>query len=149
MAERGSAGSVPVDHGDRVVTVPIDVGPADGFVDGRTHVLTVEGKELAVLRWGDRWMAIRNICPHRGAPLCDHGGLVGPMLGEDSAWSADLTADASRPVVQCPWHRWEFDVASGVDCKGKGRLQTYAVHEVDGRVLVEIKSRARSTPAAA
>ncbi len=62
--------------------------------DDEGHVVKVGELELALFRSADGAVcAVNNLCPHRGGPLAE--GFV-----EDG-------------VVSCPWHGWEFDLASG------------------------------------
>jgi nitrite reductase (NADH) small subunit len=102
--------------------------------DGRT-VARVEGREIGVVRdpaSGELW-ALRNRCPHHGAPLC-----LGSVVGRGEAGGPGRYAVAERRVVRCPWHGWEFDPTSGrcVDDPAM-RVATYPVRVNDGRVEVE------------
>ena len=51
------------------------------------------GKEIALFNANGKVCAIYAVCPHQGGPLAE-GGLDGT-------------------VVTCPWHGWQFDVATG------------------------------------
>ncbi len=63
------------------------------LADGTGKVADIGGKAVAVFSCGGTIYAVDNICPHRGGPL-----------GEGSL---------SGTTVTCPWHGWEFDVATG------------------------------------
>jgi nitrite reductase (NADH) small subunit len=115
------------------VTV-VDVGHEEDFDDGRMRIVAVGGKELGILRWAARWYAVRNVCPHLGAPVCR--GPVQPLL-RPGAGTDDLIADRDRPVLMCPWHRWEFDLDSGQAIAGKDTIRVYPVRVDGGRVYVE------------
>ncbi len=102
--------------------------------DGRA-VARVAGREIGVVRdpaSGEVW-ALRNRCPHHGAPLCfgtvkarETGGLPG---------SYELS---ERRVLRCPWHGWEFDPANGRCLDDpEMRVAVYPVRVSDGRVEVE------------
>jgi nitrite reductase/ring-hydroxylating ferredoxin subunit len=119
------------------LTTDIDVGPADEFPEGTVRILSVGGRDIGVLRWRDRWFALRNICPHLGGPVCS--GPVQAYLTEDSAWSKDLTIDVDRPVLTCPWHHWQFDLNTGESVTGRERVKTYLVEISNGRVTVHIE----------
>ena len=76
--------------------------------------------------------AVRNRCPHHGAPLC---------LGT-SADAAEGTpggyALSDRRVLRCPWHGWEFDLENGRCLDDDAmRAAVYPVRVDDGRVLVQ------------
>lgn len=78
-----------------------------------------EGREFTV---GDRILAVFNvdgtfhvldgICPHAGGPLAK-GALTGC-------------------IVTCPWHGWQFDVATGRHCLSDRIQQTQFVCRVEG-----------------
>ncbi len=110
-----------------------DLGAEAELVRTGRLLARVGGREIGVLRLPDGSVAaIRNRCPHHGAPLCL--GTVEPRLvGEPGRW-----ADSGRPVLRCPWHGWEFDLASGV-CPDEPslRVAVYPVRVEGGRVLVE------------
>ena len=59
----------------------------------RVKLVRIAGGELILCRVGDGYRAYRNVCPHANAPL--HTGRV--MVG----------------TLRCPWHGWEFDLATG------------------------------------
>ena len=111
-----------------------DVGSA-GDLDERGVLLArVGGREIGVLR--DRATgavhAVRNRCPHHGAPLCL--GTVRDRLGGRPA----QYVSAERRVLHCPWHGWEFDLDSG-RCPDDERMRVavYPVKIEAGRVLID------------
>jgi nitrite reductase/ring-hydroxylating ferredoxin subunit len=86
--------------------------------------------------WGDRVFAVHNLCTHQGGPVC-HGVLSGRLV---AARPGELTLDESAPTLACPWHGWEFDLATGrALLDDKLRIRTFAARIVDGRVLVDLK----------
>jgi nitrite reductase/ring-hydroxylating ferredoxin subunit len=96
-------------------------------------VARVGGREIGVLAGPDgRLVAVRNRCPHHGAPLC-----LG-TLRERTTGTPGCYALSGRLVLRCPWHGWEFDVDTGrcVD-EPSMRAAVYPVLVEDGRVLVE------------
>lgn len=123
----------------------VDVGDALDFAEGRMRVVEVGGKELGVLRWRDAWYAVRNVCPHLGAPLCL--GRVQPRLRPGAA-RGEIAVDRGRPVLMCPWHRWEFDLESGCALDGPDAVRSYDVCVEGGRVLVDDAPSARQARAA-
>lgn len=60
---------------------------------GTGMTVDVNGTPVAVFNVDGVYHAIHNICPHEDGPL-----------GE---------GELSRNIVICPWHAYEFDVASG------------------------------------
>jgi nitrite reductase/ring-hydroxylating ferredoxin subunit len=113
----------------------IDVGSEDSFDDGVVKLARVGAHEVGVVRWDGRFYAIRNICPHQFGPVCN--GHVRPLLVASGTGPRDLSCDASRPVITCPWHGWEFYVDSGSAVWNPGyRVRTYGVQVSGGRVYV-------------
>jgi nitrite reductase (NADH) small subunit len=123
----------------------VDVGSIDDFEEGRFSIVVVDAKELGILRMGDEFFAVRNVCAHVGAPVCL--GTVAPNLGTEEDGET-LVLDRSRPTLICGWHRWEYDVRSGRQLIDRtNKLKTYPVTTSDKRVLVEMPSRvSRSQP---
>jgi nitrite reductase (NADH) small subunit len=48
--------------------------------------------------------------------------------------------EANRRILRCPWHGWEFDIATGAAAYGisNKRLVTYLVEVTDDDVSLEI-----------
>jgi NAD(P)H-dependent nitrite reductase small subunit len=60
---------------------------------GKSKLIDVEGRPIAIYNAGGTFYATDNYCPHKGGPLHE-GVLMGNM-------------------VICPWHSWTFDVTNG------------------------------------
>ena len=86
---------------------------------GSGKVVEAGGKTIAVFNCEGTFYAIENTCKHRGGPLGD-GSLSGT-------------------AVTCPWHGWEYDVATGACAMDASlKVQTFDVN-VDGEdVLVAL-----------
>jgi len=115
------------------------VGELSEFADGGYRVLRVDAFEFGVFRQGDRLVAYENFCPHDGGPVCQ--GKVIPRVEEELApdqTSRGLKFSAQQNIV-CPWHGWEFDVATGRH-RGdpKYRLRPIDVKVRDNRVYVAL-----------
>jgi nitrite reductase (NADH) small subunit len=122
----------------------IDVGAIDEFPVGRFRVLRVGGREVGVIRLSDAtFRAVRNICPHAGAPLC-RGTVGGTMLPSSPG---ELVFSTDTLVVRCPWHAWEFDLRTGkaLFVSPTARVRMYPVRCVEGRVVVDLHGRARGS----
>ena len=117
---------------------PIDVGAVEDFEDGVFKVVEAGGRQVGVVRVGDRWHALRNICPHQSAPLC--AGQVLPAIKHDGV--GRLASDDGAPVVTCPWHGWEFSVDTGQSAwDPKYKVRAFAVTIVDGRLMLNLGVR--------
>jgi nitrite reductase (NADH) small subunit len=124
-----------------------DVGAEDEFSEAVIRVVQIENRDVGVVRWQGRWFALRNVCPHLGAPLC--AGPLQSFLTAGDPSGEEITVDPGRPVLMCPWHRWEFDLSTGRSLSGRELVKTYPVHVEAGRVLVELGGSRRPAPAGA
>jgi nitrite reductase/ring-hydroxylating ferredoxin subunit len=98
------------------------------------HVLDVGGHRVGLYRVGDAFHALADRCPHRGAPLCA-GRVATPVEAQDGT----LVLGRRGSVVRCPWHKWEFEIASGrclVD--DRLRVRRYAVRVDGGEIVVTL-----------
>jgi 3-phenylpropionate/trans-cinnamate dioxygenase ferredoxin subunit len=110
-----------------------DVGSLDelertGHVVGR-----VGGREIGVVLGPDgKPRALRNRCPHHGAPLC-----LGDVIDRLEAPAPGRYAASGQAVLRCPWHGWEFDLEQGT-CLDEPSLRVaiYPARVENGRVLV-------------
>ena len=99
-------------------------------------VVTVDGQSVGVFNVGGRYFALSNRCPHQGGPVCEgtlfphHTAKIAPT------GRVDEYLDHENPVICCPWHGWEFDLASGTCLADPSRrVQSYRV-EVEGDEIV-------------
>lgn len=115
----------------------VDLGPVGDFPLQQLCRVEVEKRALAVVRREDGVYALRDTCPHQGAPLS--GGHLAAYVPPCQP-GAKIELDAERQVVVCPWHGWEFDIETGrslVDPQ-KTRVRSYAARVENGRVVVEM-----------
>ncbi|MDO8208896.1 Rieske 2Fe-2S domain-containing protein [Conexibacter sp. CPCC 206217] len=118
------------------------LGAVADFPLGEFRLHEVEGREVAVIRTARGFFAIRNGCPHMGAPLC-FGKVGGTMLPSDPD---ELVYGLEDEVVRCPWHAWEFHLATGRAVGGitSKRVIAYPVETgEDGVFLVVGGTRVR------
>lgn len=97
----------------------------------------VEGRELVLVLWAGHVYALRNICPHESQSFV--GGVArGRICG--TGVPGELTVDATRPVLVCPWHTWEYELDTGRSTHDpRFRVKSYPVRVQDGRVFVEVR----------
>ena len=89
------------------------LGDLAGIADGDHRIYCVGALEFGIFRQGERVFAWENRCPHAGGPVCQ-GKIyrkVDEVLGPDKK-SLGLRFTAT-PQIVCPWHGYEFDVATG------------------------------------
>lgn len=85
------------------------IGTVAEFPQGTRRLVSLEGLKIAVFNNGGKFYAIKNSCPHQGAPLCE-GSLSGTVLQSppgEYVWGRD------NEILRCPWHGWEFDITNG------------------------------------
>jgi len=113
------------------------VGALEEFPIGEVKLVEVEGREVGILRTRDRVFAIGNRCPHQGAPLCA-GRVTGTML---ASAPNEYVYGEDGLVIRCPWHGFEFHVATGESVGGavRGRVPTYQVEVRDGDVICSLR----------
>lgn len=95
------------------------VGAAESLDEGGTLRVDLDGTVITVASVDGRFFAVQEFCTHRFGPLsegavCDH-------------------------VIECPWHRSEFDLASGAVVQGPAKvdLPTYEVRVQEGELQVK------------
>jgi nitrite reductase/ring-hydroxylating ferredoxin subunit len=118
------------------------VGRVSDFRNGDRKIVDVNGKSIGVFRIGDDFYAIRNRCPHQWGPLC-LGDLAPRAV---SGGPGDVHLDSGPPLIACPWHGWEYDLATGQSFMGPGRgnmaARSYDVTVLPGSELPRADARA-------
>ncbi|MFC5141442.1 Rieske (2Fe-2S) protein [Actinomycetospora rhizophila] len=138
----------------------IPVSRLDEFPPGERRIVEEGRRSIGVFRVGDRFYALNNHCPHQGGPLC---------LGRTAPWvrstrPGEVRVDGDHALVACPWHGWEYDLATGQSFLGPGEapvrtygvsvgareidrepgpyvVETYPVHVEDAWVVVDTATR--------
>jgi nitrite reductase/ring-hydroxylating ferredoxin subunit len=85
------------------------IGPVGEFPPGTCQRVEVNGRAIVVINDEGRFYALRDVCPHMGAPLS--AGSVWTLLEPESGGCYRVSTD--RRVLRCPWHGWEYELASG------------------------------------
>ncbi|MEX2194322.1 MAG: Rieske (2Fe-2S) protein [Thermoleophilaceae bacterium] len=113
------------------------LGPAGDFPEGSCRILRVGRRQIGVYNVEGRFYAVRNSCPHHGAPIC-MGTLGGTMVPSKPG---EYSYGMENRVLRCPWHGWEFDIETGKALFGvdKSRVVTYPVEIEDGQLVIEAK----------
>lgn len=116
------------------MTPRVVVGRAEDFPPGDRRIVNAGGKAgIGVFNVGGAYYALRNICPHNGAPLCK--GLIGPHVQSDGPGRFSYGREGE--ILKCPWHEWEFEIRSGRAVVVEGlRVKTYRVMVEDGDVVL-------------
>lgn len=119
----------------------VRVCPVADLPVGSHVVMDVGPKGVGVFNVGGTLVALRNQCPHAGAPLCK-GDVTGTT--ESSApYAVEWVRDGE--ILRCPWHRWEFDIlAAATITDPVVRVQRYDVAVEDGVIYVDVPSSSRA-----
>ena len=111
---------------------------ADIPVGGRKIIVPFRGRAgIGIFNVKGKFFALRNICPHKRGPLC-----TGEVAGRSRANAPPSLTDGfvgyerEGEIIRCPWHAWQFDIATG-EClvDPAVRVKTYPVF-VDGEDVI-------------
>lgn len=111
------------------------VGPVESFPPGSRCRVEVGGRMIAVFNVDGRLFAVRDRCPHQGAPLS--AGSVWGLIYPEGEGRVAFASD--RKFVRCPWHGWEYDLATGQSWyrPQTDRVRAYPVSVEHGSELVD------------
>ena len=115
-------------------------GRSDHIPENGRLVVDIGERTVGIFRVGGRLHAYDNSCPHMGGPVCQ--GLIIPAVREvvnDKQVSTGYRFDESEMRIVCPWHGYEFSIASGSHpAKESIRLKRVPVEEERGDVYVTV-----------
>ena len=115
----------------------VAVGPEDRFTEGQFVIVEAGKHSVGITRLrGGALRAVRNWCPHKGAPIC-RGTISGTWPPSEPG---QLRYDADLEVLACPWHGFEFDLSDGRELYREipTRLRFFPVMVRDGTVYVSV-----------
>ena len=119
---------------DRVREVRL--AAADLPSPGRIAMVEIGHHRIGVVQVGGEIHALADRCPHRGAPLCSAGQVV---TGIERRPDGALELGREGTLIRCPWHKWDFDIASGTcPVDGQMRVRTYSVRREGDEVVVSL-----------
>jgi nitrite reductase/ring-hydroxylating ferredoxin subunit len=98
------------------------VGKSDEIPPGSRKIVRVAGRSIGVFNVGGEYFAIRNRCPHQGAPLCE--GKLWGALKSDVPGSFEY--NETKDILACIQHGWEFSVRTGQSWCDPKRLRVRA-----------------------
>lgn len=112
------------------------VADLDELEEAKARIVTIGGRSIGIIKANGKVYAVRNVCPHKGAPVC-LGQVRGTML---PSGPASFVFGLENQVLQCPWHGWEFDLDTGCQVSGDAKLRLYPVTLQDRAVFLELRS---------
>ena len=114
----------------REARLPLLEAPAEGEV----RLVEVGKHRVGLFRVDGALHALTNRCPHRGAPLCE-GRVATPVELRGDGPEAGLRGS----IVRCPWHKWEFEIATGRCLVDDGlRARRYVVRTEGDEVVISL-----------
>ncbi len=116
------------------------VGKAEEIPPGSRKIVRAAGRSIGVFNVAGVFHAIRNCCSHQGAPLCE--GKLWGALKSDLPGSFEY--DATKEILACIQHGWEFSVRTGQSWCDPKRLRVRS-YQVD---VQEPEAVGPDTPAA-
>jgi len=105
------------------------VGNSAEIPPGGRKVVQVAGRRIGVFNVKGRYYALRDSCPHQGAPLCT--GVITGTARPNFVVGGPPVSEWVRAgeILRCPWHNWEFDIFTGKAISGgRFRVATYEVY---------------------
>ena len=115
-------------------------GNVDDYADGDRKVVVCGDKEVGVFRIGDEFYAWHNRCAHRAGPVCQ-GRIMKRVLEPVASDKTTRTQqyDEAESHIVCPWHGYEFDLATGCHPGDVSvRLTPVPVAVRDGQIYVSV-----------
>jgi nitrite reductase/ring-hydroxylating ferredoxin subunit len=101
------------------------VCPISELPPGERKIIQADGRSIGVFNIGGELHALRNLCPHQFAPLCQ-GKVTGYCAHSEVG---EFRWERDGEIIRCPWHAWEFDIKTGrsVFDPHKVRTKSYPV----------------------
>jgi len=117
--------------GPREIRMPACDAPAEGDV----RLVEIGSHRVGVFRVAGTLHALADRCPHRGAPICSSGELATEIVATGDA----LGLGSPRAILRCPWHKWDFEIATG-HCAVDSRLRVrrYMVRTEGDEIIVSL-----------
>jgi nitrite reductase/ring-hydroxylating ferredoxin subunit len=116
------------------------IGKAAAFPDPGRKVIEVDGAEIGVFCRNGHFTAYENVCPHMGGPVCQ-GKIIARVEERiaDDKTSLGLSFSKDQTNVACPWHGYEFDIATGQhQGNPRMRLRPVKIEVVDGELVLSV-----------
>ncbi|MGH2403492.1 MAG: Rieske (2Fe-2S) protein [bacterium] len=98
------------------------IGRAADLPPGGRKLVAIGGLSIGVFNVKGEYYALLNRCAHQGGPLClgDIKGLAVSEVPGEVAWVRE------GEILRCPWHRWEFDIKTGLAVTDPTRVRVKA-----------------------
>ena len=114
---------------------------ADEIPAGGRRIVEVAGRSVGIFNLGNEYFAVRNACPHKGAPLCK-GAIDGFVTGEKPG---EFTFQRDGEILRCPWHGWEFELKTGESVFNPHKVQVRS-YPVSVEIPADGEAKAEKDP---
>ncbi len=96
------------------------LGDIEELKQTQVQCINVEDNSLLLIYQSDQFYLLDNLCPHKGAALCEG------QLKDD--------------VIECPWHKAQFDIktGSGLSRLAGNGVKSWPLTIEDGQLSVEL-----------
>ena len=101
---------------------------------GQCKLVTIDNKEIGVFLVEGEYRAYRNVCPHAGAPLCPGYSAKSELPEGVHRFNSGSGANS----IQCPWHGWEFNLATGQHETSRMELKAFEVAVEGDEISIEV-----------
>jgi 3-phenylpropionate/trans-cinnamate dioxygenase ferredoxin subunit len=101
---------------------PYRICKTSELLPGEKRLAHLNGISIGVFNIKGEYYALRNLCPHQLAPLCE-GTITGTTLPSpvgEYCWARE------GEIIRCPWHGWEFDIRTGQSVFNPHKVKTRA-----------------------
>lgn len=116
----------------------IVLGKATDMPPGSVTVVPYGRSGIGIYNVDGEFHAINNMCPHRGAPLCQ-GPITGAVIHDPEDEQAMLKPTQNGEFLECPWHGWRFEIATGrAEAFPDKRARMYKVRVEGGNVILKV-----------
>ena len=91
---------------------------------------------MGVFNVNGSYYALLDRCPHGGAPLC-RGRITGMTIADEPGTALERVRDGE--ILRCPWHGWEFEIATGETVtEPRLRVKRFKTYVEGGRIMVQL-----------
>ena len=105
-------------------------------------LVTVDGAEIGVIKIGNEYYALRNVCPHQYGPVAE-GKVQQKVVADVPPVGEQFSERYAKGewIIRCPCHAWGFNIKTGEnfgDPDNAPSVQVYDTEVKDGSIYVEI-----------
>jgi 3-phenylpropionate/trans-cinnamate dioxygenase ferredoxin subunit len=119
---------------DEIVRELVEICPVDELEPGQSRIVDINNRSVGVFNVSGNFFALANLCPHAGGPLC-RGQVTGTSVA-DKPYA--VSWQRAGEIVRCPWHSWEFDIATGKTLTDPTRsVRTFKTVVKNGHLYIE------------